>query len=95
MSASTVFSKDVLQAHGIWVLFCFGVAVFVPQILEAVGRKDLRAAAPVRGRNASVDSGPGSAASGFRLTAVRSLPPLPVARHKLLPALLPSDFHPS
>ena len=42
MSASKVCSKDALQAHGIWVCFGFWVSVFVPQVLEAVGRKDLR-----------------------------------------------------
>jgi hypothetical protein len=36
--------------------------VFAPQVLEAVGRKDLRAAAPVLDRDAPADSGRGNAA---------------------------------
>jgi hypothetical protein len=69
--------------------------MFVPRVLEAVGRKDLRTAAPVQDRSAGADSGRGSATRDFRLTAVRSLPPLREAPHKLLPAVLPSDLHPS
>src|ERR1700751_4867423 len=105
MSASKVFSRGDLQVRGIWVWFCFAVwplllhvparALFVPQVLEAVGRKDLRTAAPVRDSSAGADSGRGSATNDFRLTAVRSLPPLHEAPHKLLPAALPSHFHPS
>src|SRR5580658_5693331 len=95
MSASMVFSKGALQAHGICVCFRFWVWLSVPRVLEAVGRKDLRTAAPVRDRGASADSGLGSATSGFHPTAVRSPPPLHEAPHKLLPALTPSDFRPS
>src|SRR5882762_8369543 len=79
MSASMVFSKGGLQVHGIGVRFCVWVLVFVPQVLEAVGRKDLRTAAPVLGRPAGADSGLGSAANGFRPTAVRSPTRGPVA----------------
>src|ERR1700675_4469947 len=95
MSASMVSSKGALQAHGIWVCFGFWVSVFVPQVLEAVGRKDLRNAAPVLGRRAGADSARGSATSSFRPIAVRSPPQLHAAPHKLLPAVLPSDSRPS
>src|ERR1700731_3982288 len=95
MSASMVFSKGARQAHGIWVCFRFWVWLSVPQVLEAVGRKDLPTAAPVLGRPAGADSGLGSAANGFRPTAVRSPPQLHEAPHKLLPAVFPSDFRPS
>src|SRR5438270_12552205 len=95
MSASKVFSKGDLQAHGIWVRFGFGVSVFVPQVLEAVGRKDLWTAVPVLDRGAGADSVRGNATSGFRPTAVRSPPQLHEALHKLLPAVPPSDFRPS
>jgi hypothetical protein len=87
MSVPMVFSKDALQAHGIWVCFRLWVWLSVPRVLEAVGRKDLRIFAPVLGRPAGADSGLGSAANGFRPIAVRSLPPLHEAPHKLLPAL--------
>jgi integrase len=66
--------------------------VVVPQVLEAVGRKDLRTAAPVLGRSAGADSARGSATSGFRPTAVRSLPQLHEALRKLLPALPPQTL---
>jgi hypothetical protein len=85
-----VFSRGDLQAHGIWV--CFWVSVFVPRVLEAVGRKDLRNAAPVRDTGAGADSALGTATSGFRPIAVRFRPQLHEARHKLLPAVLPSDL---
>src|SRR5208337_2458033 len=75
--------------------FGFPVLVFVPQVLEAVGRKDLRTWARVLGRSAGADSALGSATSSFRPIAVRSPPPLHEAPHKLLPAVLPSDFRPS
>src|SRR5580700_5274322 len=65
MSASMVFSRGDLQAHGIWVWACFWFSVFVPRILEAVGRKDLRNTAPVRDRGAGADSALGTATSGF------------------------------
>jgi len=90
-----VFSKGAPQAHGIWVCFRFWVWVSVPRVLEAVGRKDLRTAAPVLGRPAGADNGLDSAISGFHLTAVRFLPQLHEAPHKRLPAVLPSDFRPS
>src|ERR1700722_8629675 len=95
MSGSMVFSKGALQAHGIWFCFRFGVWLSVPRVLQAVGRKDLRIFAPVLGRPADADSGLDSAANGFRPIAVRSLPPLHEALHKLLPALTPSDFRPN
>src|ERR1041384_8188828 len=95
MSASKVFSKGDLRAHGIWVCFGFWVSVFVPRVLEAVGRKDLRNAAPVRDRGAGADSARGSATSGFRPIVVRFRPQLHEALHTLLPAVLPSDFRPS
>src|SRR5450631_882157 len=41
MSGSMIFSKGDLRVHGIWVGSCFWFLVFVPQVLEAVGRKDL------------------------------------------------------
>jgi len=47
MSGSMIFSKGDLQAHGIWVGSCFWFLLFVPQVLEAVGRKDLWALASV------------------------------------------------
>ncbi len=72
--------------------FVLGFLVFVPQVLEAVGRKDLWTAAPVLGRPAGADSGLGSAANGFRPTAVRSPPQLHEAPHKLLPASTPQRF---
>src|ERR1700732_1225969 len=95
MSASKVSSKGAPQAQGIW--FCFGlwVSVFVPQVLEAVGRKDLRNAAPIRGKRAGADIALGSATSGFRPSAVRSRPQLHEAPHLLSPAVLPSDSRPS
>src|SRR6202030_2959562 len=82
---------------GTWYWGCFGfwVSVFVPQVLETVGRKDLRNAAPVRGRRAGADSALGSATSSFRPSAVRFRPPLHEAPHILLPAVLPSDSRPS
>src|SRR5277367_5520575 len=95
MSASMVFAKGVLVARGIWVCCCSGVAVFVPQVLEAVGRKDLRTAAAVLGRGAGADSGLGNATSDFRPSAVRSLPRLREVRHRLVPAAAPSDFRPN
>src|ERR1700692_1837726 len=75
MSASMIFSKGDRQARGIWVCVCFWVSWLFPQVLEAVGRKDLRSLAPVLGRGAGADSARGSAASGFQPTAVRSLIP--------------------
>src|SRR6202795_3937941 len=92
MSASMIFSKGDRQARGIWVCVCFWVSWLFPQVLEAVGRKDLRSLAPVLGRGAGADSARGSAASGFHPTAVRSLPLLHEAPRRLLPALPPSAF---
>src|ERR1700730_4004956 len=95
MSASKVSSKGAPQAHGIWVGFGYWISVFVPQVLEAVGWKDLWNAAPVRGRRAGADIARGSATSSFRPSAVRSPPQLHEAPHILLPAVLPSDSRPS
>ena len=87
-----IFSRGDLQAHGIWVGSCFWFLLFVPQVLEAVGRKDLWAFARVLGRLAGAHSGRENATSGFRLAAVRSRPQLRASPHKLLLAVLPSDL---
>src|ERR1700686_3105276 len=97
MSGSTVSSRGDEQAHGIWVwvCFCFWVLVFVPQVLEAVGRKDLRTVAGVLGNGAAGDSGRGSVASASHPVFVRFPPAHREDLRRLLRVARPSGCHPS
>jgi hypothetical protein len=47
LSASKVSSKGVQQVHGIGVCFAFWVLLFLLQVPEAIGRKDLQKIAVV------------------------------------------------
>src|ERR1700752_1811249 len=91
MSVSMVFSKGVRVAHGIWACFLLELLFLVSQVPQAVGRKDLRNAAP--GMPPAGGSDPGSAANANHLSVARSPPALRVNRHTRAHGEHPSAGH--